>query len=202
MSLSKRFLSLAAIVAVGACSFAGLARAGDDAPKAPAAEATKPAAEAPKTDADAPKTPTPMHAIMGWIASQVAPGLENPCPSTAEGEKAWRSWFGGGQDVKLAGLRDALVAQGWTADRTVTFFQEMAKASAPACKDCKECKGEKGCDGGMCGEGKCPCDGEKGECPEGKCPKAGAEKGECPGGKCPDADKKPESNPTPAPAKP
>jgi hypothetical protein len=198
MSLSKRFLSLAAIVAVGACSFAGLARAGDDAPKAPAADAPKPAAETPKADASAPKTPSPMHAVMGWIASQVAPGVENACPSTPEGEKAWRSWFGGGADVNLAGLRDALVAQGWTADRTVSFFQEMAKANAGGCKDCKDCKGEKDCDGGMCGEGKGCCDGDKGACPEGKCPKADGAKGECPGGKCPDADKKPESNPTPA----
>ncbi len=192
MSLSKRFLSLAAIVAVSTFSFVGLARAGDDAPKAPA-DAAKPAAETPKTDADAPKAPTPMHVVMGWIASQVAPGLENACPSTAEGEKAWRAWFAGGADVKLAGLRDALVAQGWTADRTVSFFKEMAaKASEGGCKDCKDCKE------GKCGEGKCPCDGAKGACPEGKCPKADGAKPECPGGKCPDTEKAPESNPAPA----
>ncbi len=183
MSLSKRFLSLAAIAAVSTFSFVGFARAGDDvAPMAPAAEAPKPAAETTKTDADAPKTPTPMHAILGWIASQVAPGLEKPCAATPEGEKAWRAWFAGGKDVKLAGLRDALVAQGWTADRTVTFFKEMA-AKSGGCKDCKDC------------------DGAKGDCPEGKCPKTEGAKGECPQGKCPqETEKKPES--TPAPAKP
>ena len=57
MSLSKRFLSLAAIAAVSTFSFVGFARAGDDAPMAPATEASKPAAETTKTDADAPKTP-------------------------------------------------------------------------------------------------------------------------------------------------
>lgn len=196
MSLSKRFLALTAIAAVSAFSFAGLARAGDDAaPKAPAADAPKPATEATPPAADAPKAPTPMHVVLGWVASQVAPGLEKPCASTPEGEKAWRAWFAGGQDVKLAGLRDALVASGWTADRTVSFFKEMA-AKSGGCKDCKDC------DGAKCDEGKCPpCDGEKkADCPEGKGPCGGEKKGECPGGKCPDADKQPES--APAPAKP
>lgn len=201
MSMSKRFLSLAAIVAVSAFSYVGFAHAGEDAaPKAPTADAPKPAAETAKTDADAPKTPTPMHSILGWIASQVAPGLEKPCASTPEGEKAWRAWFAGGKDVKLAGLRDALVAQGWTADRTVSFFKEMA-AKSGGCKDCKDCDGAKDCgDAKDCGGAK-DCDGAKGDCPEGKCPKTEGAKGDCPQGKCPkEAEKAPES--TPAPAKP
>jgi hypothetical protein len=132
----NRFLA-AALLAVGTLSWSSASRADDAA--APAAEPAKaapaagvPAAEAPKTaaptttDAAATKTPTPVHAMMAWVAKQVAPNLECGCPATVEGEKAWRSWFAGDANVPLASLRDSMVAQGWTADRTITFFKEMA----------------------------------------------------------------------------
>ena len=167
---------LAAVL--GTLSFTGLVYAGDPAPVAPsapampaahampAAPATDEAKAAPATTetAEAPKAATPFHVMMGWLAKQVAPTLANPCPATAEGEKAWRGWFDGGKDVPAASLRDAMVAEGFTADKFVAFFQEMAKAS---CADGK-------CSEGKCADGKC----EGGKCEGGKCAgcKAAAEK--------------------------
>jgi hypothetical protein len=150
--MKRTFLAL-----VGALSIAGLSFAGDPAPVAPAAPATPVAPAAateeakPAEKAEAPKAASPIHVMMGWVAKQVAPGVANPCPATAEGEKAWRGWFDGGKDVPLATLRDAMVAEGYTADTFVAFFQQMAKKAS--------------CEGGACADGKCA----DGECTEGKC---------------------------------
>src|SRR5688500_12795568 len=166
----RNFLAAAALIAVGALAFHGVARAGDDAPKAPALDA-KPAVTSttPKTDdcKNDCKSQSPICVMMGWVAKKVAPNLECACPGTPEGEKAWRGWFAGGKDVRLAELRDTLVAQGWTADRTIAYFKEMAaKMKAGECcegddKECtqkdKECcqgKGER-TDGKPCCR-KCP----------------------------------------------
>lgn len=112
--------------------------------------------------ASATKTPTPMHSLMGFVAQQVGPQVGCPCPSTPEGEAMWRGWFAGGPDVPMAALRDRLVADGWTAERFVGFFQEMS-GSKPATGGC-----DKGaCEKGACGEG----------CGKGACDKAGADKG-------------------------
>ncbi len=173
----KRLSYLLAVAAVAAlASFSRPVLAGDPAPSAPAAEPAKaapveaPKTEAPKTEAAKPetKTPSPIHSMMGWLGKQVAPNLECGCPSTAEGEKAWRAWFAGGKDVPAAAVRDALIADGWTADRFVSFFQAMAKANAGSCE------------GGKCADGKCA----DGKCADGKC--SGDCAGKCEGGKCAD----------------
>lgn len=145
---------------VGALSIAGLAYASDPSPAAPslpsekAAPATDAKPAAAPTPAVAPKADSPIHVMMGWIAKQVAPTLSNPCPSTADGEKAWRAWFSGGKDVPLASLRDEMVSNGFDADRFVTFFQQMVAKSK--------------CEGGKCSEGKCSEKSAAGAC-EGKC---------------------------------
>jgi hypothetical protein len=162
---SKRLFAALALVAAGAFA-TNLAFAGDDAAKPAASPAST--AEAPKTaETPATKTPTPFHSVMGFLAKQVAPSLECPCPSKAEGEKAWRDWFSGGADVPMAGLRDRLVADGWTADRFVTFFKDMS--SKQGCGDCSKGDCAKGdCAKGDCAKGDC-CKGEKKDgCCEGK----------------------------------
>lgn len=179
----KRLSYLLAVAAVAAVAFFSRpVLAGDPAPSAPAAEPAKaapveaPKTEAPKTEAAKPetKTPSPIHSMMAWLGKQVAPNLECGCPSTAEGEKAWRTWFAGGKDVPAAGVRDALIADGWTADRFVSFFQAMAKANAGSCEGGKCADGK--CAGGKCADGKCA-DGSK--CADGKCAE-----GKCNGGAC------------------
>jgi hypothetical protein len=162
MSIRSRIAALVAVLAVGAFSFHQVARAGEDAPPAKAApEATK--ADAPKTgettktETPATKTPAPIWSVMMWVGKQVAPNLDCACPAKPEGEKAWRTWFAGGKDIPLASLRDQFVADGWTADRFVTFFQEMAK---------KQCD----CKGGDCAKGDCA---KSGDCAKGDCKKEG-----------------------------
>ena len=183
----SRWLSLSTLAAAALLAWAGSARAGDEAPAAKPATPAPAAAEAPKpaTDAAATKTPSPVVSVLMWVGKQVAPSLECACPGTPEGETAWRAWFTGGKDVPLAGLRDALVADGWTADRTVAFFREMrAKmAASGTASDEGKCAGK--C-AGKC-EGKC----------EGKC------HGDCPGCKKSGTEAaQPETPPTPAPSKP
>lgn len=207
-----RFLTLAASAAVAAFLalpvFAGEA----EAPKSDAAKTADAAqpADAAKTGGTcdkskcgegacdkakcATKTQSPIHSMMGWLAKQVAPSLECPCPTKADAEAAWRGWFAGGKDVPAAALRDALVADGWTADRFVGFFQAQAKAKAA---EAASCDGGKCCDEGKCADGKC-CEG-KGERADGKpccgkCKKAEVAKTETPSAK-------PEQ-PAEAPAKP
>lgn len=179
----KRLSYLLAVAAVAAVAFFSRpVLAGDPAPSAPAAEPAKaapveaPKTEAPKTEAAKPetKTPSPIHSMMAWLGKQVAPNLECGCPSTAEGEKAWRTWFAGGKDVPAAGVRDALIADGWTADRFVSFFQAMAKANAGSCEGGKCADGK--CADGKCADGKCA----GGKCADGKC----ADGSKCADGKC------------------
>ena len=138
---------------------AGVAYAGDDVPaKMPEAKTEA----APATPAEKPATATksPIHSMMKWVASHmVEEGCG--CPSTPEGEKAWRAWFKA-ENPKLASLRTALMADGWNADRTVGFFKQMAAAKAGGCCDKGNC--DKGnCDKGECGKGCCGgCDKAKG----------------------------------------
>jgi|GEM_PF-2706361 len=163
MSLfSKRFVAALALVAAGTfatrLAFAGEEVSKPATPVAGAPEAKAAPAEAPKTvETPETKTPSPMHTVLGYIGKQVAPDLDCPCPAKPEGEQAWRGWFAGGADVPMAGLRDRLVADGWTADRFVGFFQKMAKN----CSDCK------GCDKGDCAKGDCAKAAKSGCC-EGK----------------------------------
>ena len=172
MKRASYLLAAAAVAAVA--FFSRPVLAGDPAPSAPAAEPAKaapveaPKTEAPKAETAKPdtKTPSPIHSMMAWLGKQVAPNLECGCPSTAEGEKAWRAWFAGGKDVPAAAVRDQLIADGWTVDRFVGFFQAMAKANAGACE------------GGKCADGKCA----DGKCEGGKC--SGDCAGKCEGGKC------------------
>lgn len=227
--MKRSLLSIAAVVTAGVLAFASIARAGDPAPAGdaakPAAEAGKadaPKAETPKAEAPKPetKTPSPIHTMMGWLSKQVAPGLENPCPSKAEGEKAWRAWFAGGKDVPAAALRDAMVADGWTADRFVSYFQAMAKAACHGecedgdcdkgechgkCEGCKECPSKSGAAAdGAAGkkDGCCEGSGQRADgkpcC--GKCKEGAKKDGEC--GSCPGAKKDAPEKPAETPAKP
>ena len=196
----------AALVAGVAFGFSSSLFAEDGAPAAPTATPAHAATPAPAVEAPKPaevakpetKTPSPMHSLMGWVAKQVAPTLECACPSTPEGAKAWRTWFEGGKDVPLASLRDALVADGWNADRTIGFFQEMASKMKASGDGAGKCEGK--CDGAGKGEcaGMCDCAG-MGDC-AGMCDGAG--KGDC-AGKCGGA-KKPDAPavPTEAPKLP
>ena len=170
MSNRFRLFAVLAAVAVGAFAFNQVATAGEEAPATKPAEAPKaeaPKTETPKAEAPATKTPTPVHSLLFWVAKQVAPTLECPCAATPEGEKAWRTWFAGGKDVALAPLRDQLVADGWTADKFVTFFQEKAKASRQG--DCAKGDCAKGdCAKGDCAKSKDGCCQGKGERGDGK----------------------------------
>ncbi len=130
-------LTLGLVLVVG-----GLAIAGEDAP------ATQPAAETKTAPTTAAKkmetaTPSPMHSILKWVGAHVADDCG--CPSTAKGEKQWRTWFSA-KDAKLAGLRDALVADGWNADRTIGFFKQMAAAKGGSCSSCDKSKDCGSCD--------------------------------------------------------
>jgi len=202
MRTSKIFLVLG-IVALGAVALTGsLALAGEETPAAKAPEAKSPES---KTEAAAPatKTPSPIHSLLKWVSGSVMPGVECGCPSTEEGAAGWRAWFAGGKDIPLAGLRDALVADGWTADKFVGFFQEMSKKGCcgESCGDCADkCDKAKGADAsgaadaapseGSCCKKKCGgCDKSKAEKVDGSgAADAAPSEGSC-CGKCKDASK-------------
>jgi hypothetical protein len=137
--IRNRWFAVAAALAVGVLAWNGVARAGDEVPSAPVASKAGPA-----TAEAATKTPSPVHSMLAWVGKQVAPDLACGCPAKAEGEKAYRAWFAAGADAPLSGLRDRLVADGWTADRFVAHFKDMAAKQA--------LKGP--CDGGPCGDKK------------------------------------------------
>ena len=188
MQIKNRSYTLLAVLALVAASTLALtgAFAGDEVTPKTDAPAAATGARAEKTEAVATKTPSPMHTLMGWMSKQAVGDLDSPCPSCPKAEAAWRAWFAGGADVPLAGLRDRLVADGWTADRYVGYFQEMAKAHPKAGGDCAgkasgDC--DKGCDdcpGKASGE----CDKGCTDCP-GKAANAGKGCDSCPGG-CPE----------------
>ena len=158
-----------------------------------AEEVAKPEAKPAKTEtkaadaAPATKTPSPMQTVMKWVAQQVTGATEcsDCCPSTEKGEAAWRAWFAK-TDGPLAGLRTALMADGWNADTTVAFAKKMVAAKGCCgskdgtcdkgceCKSCKDGAAGPAADnaeGGSCC-GKCK---EGGECDAGcKCKKEGA----------------------------
>ena len=163
---------------------AGVAYAGDEAPAKPAKTDAAPmtAAEKPAT-----ATPSPIHSMMKWVASHVMEGDGCGCPSTAEGEKAWRAWFKA-DSPKLASLRKAMMADGWNADKTIGFFKEMAKQKAGSCDcengtcdccgNCDKAKGaaaatgDAGKTGDAASKGCCGCDKAKGKGCCGGCDKA------------------------------
>lgn len=149
----------AALVAAGALCLPALhAEETPQAAPQPTVEASPSCGGCPSAaKASATKTPTPMHSLMAFVAQQVGPEVGCPCPSKPEGARMWRAWFAGGAEVPMAALRDRLVADGWTADRFVGFFQEMAGAASA----------EGGCDKGACDKGAC----EKGACGQGGCDK-------------------------------
>lgn len=188
--MSKLAVSFVLVAsAVGAAAFGAFALAGD--PPAPAAPPPAPApAPAPEVEApeppaaDRPATPSPLLSMWRWVGTTAKAGGCGD-PTTPEGEAAWRAWFAGGADVPLAGLRDALLADGWTADRFVPFFHaakrraEAARAAraaratsdaAPAGKGCG-CGGGGGCckGTGVRADGK-PC---RGTCKPAATPDAG-----------------------------
>jgi hypothetical protein len=136
--IRNRLFAVAAVLTAGVFAWNGIARAGEEVPSAPVASKA-----APTTTEAVTKTPSPIHSMLGWVGKQVAPELACGCPAKAEGEKAYRAWFAAGKDAPLADLRDRLVADGWTADRFVTHFKEMAAKNAV--------KGGS-CDGAPCGD--------------------------------------------------
>jgi len=163
MQIRNRPFFLFTVLALVAASTLALtgAFAGDDV--ASKSDTTAEKAEAPVT-----KTQSPIHSLMGWMATSVVGDLESPCPSCPKAEAAWRSWFDGGKDVPLASLRDHLVADGWTADRYIGFFQQMSKSHPKAAGECGDC--DKGCSDGSKDCGDCPsksgCDKGCDGCPE------------------------------------
>jgi hypothetical protein len=166
MTFKKSYLAALLCCAV---LVTGIAFAGDEAP------AAKPSVEATPADKPATATPSPIHSMMKWVASQVVPDLECGCPSTEAGAKGWTAWFNGGKDVPLATLRDAMVVDGWNAERTVGFFKQMA--ASKSCSDCKDCDGKDcaGCDKGTAGDATGAADAKEG--------------GKCCGKKCSGCDK-------------
>lgn len=225
----KNMLALLVVGAVVALMASNVSFAEDDAaPAAPAAKKApaeaKVAAEGDKPccsdckDCDCEKAKAafdnPMMVMMVWVAKKVVPEGTSMCPSTEDGEKAWRNWFDGGKDVPLAELRDHMVKMGWNADKTVGWFQAMAKGKAKDCGSCAKgaaaatpaetkavggaagVAGDAGPEGkssecGGCCKGKCGgCDKAKGDC-NGCKDKA---KGECCGG-CDKAKKAKEETP-------
>ena len=139
--------------------------AGEEAPTAapakPAVETTEAAPEAVKT-----KTETPVCSMVGYIMEQV---VKTPCENEGCKVSAMKAWFAGDAKVPMAGLRDRLKADGWTADSTIAFFKKMAaergcdKADGECCGSCDKAAGDcQGCDkaaGGCQG-----CDKEGGKC--------------------------------------
>ena len=123
----RTFLTTLALVAAIAFAGSSLAYACDDCP------CEKGAANA---DAKVTATKSPVHSMMKWVASQVAPKAECGCPSSAEGEKAWRAWYAA-EGGALADLRTAMKKDGWTADRTIGALaagaaMALRKATVPS----------------------------------------------------------------------
>jgi hypothetical protein len=139
--LTKRATAFAlAALAASALAFHTFNSAGAEEGVPAAAPAAASTGESTDTAAPATKTKSPVMTMMYWVAGQVVPGESCKCPSTEEGATAWRAWFSGGSDVPLAGLRDAMVADGWNADRTIAWFEAQSK---------------KGCSKGDCSKGDC-----------------------------------------------
>jgi hypothetical protein len=184
-----------AVLAVAALAFGayGLgsqsAFAGDEVPAAqPAAKTDAPATTAPAVTAPATKTETPFHSILMYVGSQVCGG-ECQCASTPEGSAKWAAWFDA-KDAVMPGLKAALIADGWTKERFISFFATMAKASGSCSEgcDCEKCESKGEC----CGKCKSGEECDKGcECPnKAKAPAGDASgsasdaSGDCPKGCC------------------
>ena len=170
---NRPYLLFTVLALVAASTFAlGAAFAGE-APVAKADPASAPATG--KAEAPATKTTSPIHSMMGWVATHAVGDLDSPCPSCPKAEAAWRGWFDGGKDIPLAALRDHLVADGWTADRYIGYFQQMSKAHGKAGGECGDCDKE-------CAD---RCDKDCSDCPsKGDCgdsSKDGASAGGCHG---------------------
>lgn len=159
--------ALAVVAAFGLClnnTFAGEEAPAKPAPTAKVKEAPATPAATVKT-----KTETPMCSMMGWVSEQIktVEGAKEGCCSSA-----MKAWFAGDKNVPLAGMRDRLVADGWTADSTIAFFKKMSAERAAKSGDCSGCDkaGDKtagdcsGCDKEECDKGECPCDSAKSEC--------------------------------------
>ncbi len=175
--------ALAVVAAFGLClnnTFAGEEAPAKPAPTAKAKEAPATPAATVKT-----KTETPLCSMMGWVSEQIktVKGAKEGCCSSA-----MKAWFAGDKNVPLAGMRDRLVADGWTADSTIAFFKKMAAERAAKSGECSGCDkgcgdkaagdcsgcdkgcGDKaagdcsGCDKEKCDKGECPCDSAKSDC--------------------------------------
>ncbi len=167
--------SIVALVLGVALVAGGIAFAGEDVPAGKVVADKVPADVAPvakpvvKTDAAPEKpataTPSPIMSMMKWVAGQVSEGDGCGCPTTDKGAKQWTAWFAA-KDGKLAGLRTAMIADGWKADNTVAFFKKMAAAK----------KG--GCDKAACDKAAC----DKGACDKAACDKAKANGASAPTG--------------------
>jgi hypothetical protein len=200
--LKSKLMTGLAVLAIATFCF-GSAFAEETAPTAKPVEKKVEDRSAPKVETTeaATKTTTPMESMMKWVGSQVKASAGDDCKCCGE---AWKKWFSGGADVPMSGMRDQLVADGWTAESTIAFFKQMRKAKSGEssgcgdcakskdcsdCKDCADCKDCGDCDGG------CPCDKAKGDC-GGDCPCDKA-KGDC-GGGCPcDKQKAPKKDAAP-----
>ncbi len=134
--------------------------AGEQAPAAAAA----PTVEAAKSVA---KTETPFHSIVKYVANQVS-ASDCGCPTTPEGRAKWAAWFDS-KDAVMPGLKAALIADGWTKESFLGFFDAMAKQS---CGDCaKGCTKADGAVSGSASDAKAGCSGCQDGCAKG-CTKA------------------------------
>ena len=189
MLKSKTLWTVLAVVAIATFTF-GTAFAEDVAPTATAKPVEKKVEDTTEpTTVEAAvvktKTETPVLSMLKWIGSQVHAAAGEDCKCC---NQAMTKWFDGGADVPLAGMRDQLVADGWTAETTIAFFKQMGakRAAKGDCSDCAGCDKAKdcaGCDKAKDGAG---CDGDACVDCEGceGCPKSDAKaKGEC-GGCC------------------
>lgn len=110
---------------------------------------------------------SPLHSVLRWLLGEGRG--ERPAHDPL------RAWFDGGPDVPLAGLRDALKADGWTAPRLRAWLgrslaDALAETSAPPARGswfdvvrrparCA-CRGERTCD----------CECHRPRCPRCGCP--------------------------------
>lgn len=117
----------------------------------------------------APRTLSPVQTIAGWMARSLGTDGVAGYPNGSADEQVWRAWFAAGADTPLAPLRDALVADGWTADRFLAYFAGLRRKSdaiqAARAKAASGCGGAGCCKGtGVRADGK-PCCGGCGSKP-------------------------------------
>lgn len=118
-----RLLLPACLVAIGVLllPLPALAGEGDEDEKAPKVKVKVKKLEEKAIGAPA-KPRSPAETVHRWLAGEI-----EKWGGAAEGARTpLHAWFEAGNDVPLAGLRDALKKDGWTADQLVQWIQRQA----------------------------------------------------------------------------